>query len=192
MAPLDGSLRAFLDEVGGSQRTRAGGSVAALVTACAAALIAKIARASADWAEGAAVAAQAESLRDRAERLLGTIVEGYEGALRAREESSDEPGPRRDFALGQAYARAAEPPLELACAAADVAQLAAFVAESGDPGYRADAAVAALVAAGAAEAAAELVAVNLTASPGDARVREARRQAEEGARAATTARAARE
>lgn len=192
MAPLDGSLRAFLDEVGGSERTRAGGSVAAVATACAAALIAKVARASTDWAEGAAVAAQAESLRDRAERLLNTVSEGYEAALRAREETSGEPGPRRDFALGQAYARAAEPPLELARAAADVAQLAAFVAASGDPAYHADAAVAALVAAGAAEAAAELVAVNLTTSPNDERVREATRQAEEAARAATTARAVRE
>lgn len=192
MAPLDGSLRAFLDEVGGSERTRAGGSVAAVATAAAAALIAKVARASADWPDGAAVAAQAESLRDRAERLLGTVPEGYEAALRAREEGADEPGPRRDFALGQAYARAAEPPLELARTAADVAQLAAFAAESGDPAYRADAAAAALVAAGAAEAAAELVAVNLTAAAGDQRVREARKQAEEAARAATTARAARE
>jgi formiminotetrahydrofolate cyclodeaminase len=192
MAPLDGSLRAFLDEVGGSERTRAGGSVAALVTACAAALIAKIARASTDWAEGAAVAAQGESLRDRAERLVDTVAEGYEAALRAREENSEESGPRRDFALGQAYARAAEPPLELARVAADVAQLAAFVAESGDPAYHADAAAASLLAAGAAEAAAELVAVNLTASAGDARVREARKQAEEAARAATPARAARE
>ena len=192
MAPLDGSLRAFLDEVGGSERTRAGGAVAAVVTACAAALIAKVARASTDWAEGAAVAAQAESLRDRAEHLLDSVSEGYGAALRAREEGADEPGPRRDFALGQAYARAAQPPLELARTAADVAQLAAFVAETGDPAHHADAAAAALVAAGAAEAAAELVAVNLTTSPGDERVREARRQAEEAARAATTARAARE
>jgi hypothetical protein len=66
------------------------------------------------------------------------------------------------------------------------------VAESGNPALRADAVTAALLAAAAAGSAAELVAVNLTASAGDSRVLEAAKLAEEAARAAETARAVRE
>ena len=83
-------------------------------------------------------------------------------------------------------------PLEIARIATDVAQLAVAVARHGDPKYQADAGAAALVASAAAGAAADLVAVNLTASAKDDRVREARRLADEAARAAAEARAARE
>src|SRR6266550_2053044 len=58
-------------------------------------------------------------------------------------------------------------------AAADVTELAAHVAEYADPALRADAVAAGLVAAGCARAAAELVAVNLTVSASDDRVRRA-------------------
>ena len=77
-------------------------------------------------------------------------------------------------------------------AAADVAELAAFVARNGDPALRPDAVVAALLAAGSARAAAELVAVNLTAAANDERVHRADRLAEEAARTAEASRAARE
>ena len=192
MGLLDLRLRELLDEIAAEGRTPGGGSAAALVTAIAAGLLAKVARGSRDsWPEAAGIAAQAESLRDRATPLADVAVEQYEAALRIREESA-EPGERRDFALGRAYAKAAEPPLQIARAAADVAQLAVAVAESGEPALRADAVVAALLAAAAANAAAELVAVNLTASAGDPRVVEAAKVAEDAARAAETARAARE
>jgi len=192
MGLLDLRLRELLDEIAAEGRTPGGGSAAALVTAIAAGLLAKVARGSRDsWPEAAGIAAQAESLRDRATPLADVAVEQYEAALRIREESA-EPGERRDFALGRAYAKAAEPPLQIARAAADVAQLAVAVAESGEPALRADAVVAALLAAAAASAAAELVAVNLTASAGDPRVVEAAKVAEDAARAAETARAARE
>jgi len=192
MGLLDLRLRELLDEIAAEGRTPGGGSAAALVTAIAAGLLAKVARGSRDsWPEAAGIAAQAESLRNRATPLADVAVEQYEAALRIREESA-EPGERRDFALGRAYAKAAEPPLQIARAAADVAQLAVAVAESGEPALRADAVVAALLAAAAANAAAELVAVNLTASAGDPRVVEAAKVAEDAARAAETARAARE
>jgi formiminotetrahydrofolate cyclodeaminase len=116
----------------------------------------------------------------------------YEAALRLREDGAGEPGERRDFALGRAYAKAAEPPLQIVRAASDVAQLAILVARNGEPALRADAVVAAVLAAAAASAAAELVAVNLTASAGDPRVLEALKLAEDAARAAEAARAARE
>ena len=161
-----------------------GGPLAALVTASAAQLLADIAHASGDaWPDARGVAAQAESLRDRATPLAGLAAQAYEQALGA------EGG---DYELGRAYAQAAEPPLRIAEAAADVAELAALVAEYADPVRRADAVSAGLVAAGCARAAAELVAVNLTVSADDDRVRRADLLAEEAAHTAETARAARE
>jgi methenyltetrahydrofolate cyclohydrolase len=193
MGLLDLRLREFLDEIAAEGRTPGGGSAAALVTAIAAGLLAKVARGSGDsWPEAAGIAAQAECLRDRATPLAEAASKQYEAALRAREETGAEPSERRDFALGQAYTKAAEPPLQIVRAASDVAQLAIAVAESGEPALRADAVVAALLAAAAAKAAAELVAVNLTASASDPRVLEAAKLAEDAARAAEAARAARE
>ena len=193
MALLDLRLREFLDEIAADGRTPGGGSAAALVTAIAAGLLAKVARSSGDtWPEAAGIAAQADCLRDRATPLAQTDAEQYEAALRARAETNDEHGERRDFALGQAYAKAAEPPLQIVSVANDVAQLALAVAEGGNPALRADAVAAGLLAAAAASAAAELVAVNLTASARDPRVLEAAKLAQEAARAAETARAVRE
>jgi len=193
MALLDLRLREFLDEVAADGRTPGGGSAAALVTAIAAGLLAKVARASGEtWPEAAGIVAQAECLRDRATPLAEADAEQYEAALRASEEAGGEQGERRDFALGEAYAKAAEPPLQIVRAAGDVAQLAVAVAENGNPALRADAVTAALLAAAAASAAAELVAVNLTASASDPRVLESAKLAEEAARAAEAARAVRE
>jgi formiminotetrahydrofolate cyclodeaminase len=193
MGMLDLRLQEFLDEIAAEGRTPGGGSAAALVTAIAAGLLAKVARSSGgSWPEAAGIAAQAEALRDRATPLAETAAAEYEAALRVRAAGDGEPGERRDFALGRAYAKAAEPPLQIARAATDVAQLAVAVAESGEPALRADAVVAAVLAAAAASAAAELVAVNLTASAADPRVLEAAGLAKDAARAAETARAARE
>jgi formiminotetrahydrofolate cyclodeaminase len=178
MALLDLQLREFLDEIASARKAPGGGSVAALVTAAAAGLLAKVARASADtWAEARGVAAQAESLKDRVAPIAQLDADEYEAALQARADGGD-------FELGRAYARAAEPPLQIVEAAADVAVLSVVVARHGDPSLRADAVTAAALAAGAARAAAELVAVNLTASADDERVVRARRLAEEAAGAA--------
>jgi formiminotetrahydrofolate cyclodeaminase len=188
MALLDLRLGEFLDEVAAEGKTPGGGSVAALVTAAAAGLLAKVARESKDgWAEARGIAAQAESLRDRAAPLAQLSAEQYEAALRALDDPDASPSERRDFELGRAYARAAEPPLRIVEAATDVAQLAATVARNGDPSLRADAATAGVLAAAAARAAAELVAVNLTASSTDERARRARALAGEAARAADEA-----
>jgi formiminotetrahydrofolate cyclodeaminase len=193
MELLDLRVREFLDEVAAVKKTPGGGSVAALVTAMAASLLAKVARGSVDtWPEAAGIAAQAESLRARSAPLAQADAELYEAALEARGQSGEGQGARMDFALGQAYAKAAEPPLQIAHAASDVAQLALTVAQNGEPALRADAIAAALLAAAAARTAAELVAVNLTASAVDPRVLEAAKLAEEAARAAEAARAVQE
>ena len=166
------------------QTAPGGGPLAAEVTASAAQLLARIARASTgSWPDAAGVAAQAESLHDRAAPLAELAARAYEQALAASGSSHD---------VGRAYARAAEPPLRIAEVAADVAELAGVVAHYGDQALRADAVAAALLAAGSARAAAELVAVNLTAGANDDRVRLAERLAEEAARTAEEVRAARE
>ena len=187
MALLELRLREFLDEVAAAGKTPGAGSVAALVTAAAAGLLAKVARASADWPEAAGAAAQAESLRERAAPLAELDAREYEAALRARQEAGGESSERRDYAVGRAYSRAAEPPIQIAEAAGDVAQLAVTVVRSGDPGLRADAAAAGALAAAAARAAAELVAVNLTASEDDPRVVRVRALADDAARASEEA-----
>ena len=73
-----------------------------------------------------------------------------------------------------------------------MAALAALVARQCDPALRPDAVAAGLLAAGSAHAAAHLVAINLTTAPNDERVRRADALAEEAARTAEEARAARE
>lgn len=183
---LDLPLREFLDDVAAAGRTPGGGSVAALVTAASAGLLTKVARSSPEWPEAAGVAAQAESLRHRVAPVAQMDAEEYDAVLRAHREPSGGVA-ERDDALGRAYARAAEPPLRIVEAAADVALLSATVARSGEPSLRADAAAAGALAAAAARAAAELVAVNLTASPADDRVLRARALAADAERAADEA-----
>jgi methenyltetrahydrofolate cyclohydrolase len=179
VALLELQLDDFLDRVASTNRTPGGGSVAALVTAAAAGLVAKVARASTGtWSEAPGAAAQAEALRDRISPVAEVNAEAYEAALAAQGD---------DFDLGRAYARAAEPPLKIVETATDVATLSAIVARYGEQSLRADAVTAAALAAGAARAAAELVAVNLTASANDERVLRARMLSEEAAGAAERA-----
>jgi methenyltetrahydrofolate cyclohydrolase len=114
-------------------------------------------------------------------------AEQYESAVVSLANVGAEAPERRDFAVGRAYARAAEPPLRIVETATDVAQLGVDVARNGEPSLRADAATAAVLAAAAARAAAELVAVNLTASAADERVDRARKLAGLAAHAAEEA-----
>ena len=187
MTLLDLRVREFLEAVASEHRTPAGGSIAAVVVAAAAGLLAKVARASNEgWPEAAGVAAQAESLRDRVAPLAQLDADEYEAALRVQA-YAEQAGDRRDFALGRAYARAAEPPLRIVEAAAVVAELAVVLARMGEASLRAVAGAASALAAAAARSAAELVAVNLTATADDARVVRARALAADAARAADEA-----
>jgi len=157
----------------------------ALATAATAAAyaLAEIARAS----DRAAMAAQAEVLRLRVAGTARINALRYPRALAAQETTAALPEDRRDWEIGQAYARAAEPPLELARIAADIAELGASIVGEALAGLRADAAAATVLAAGAARGAVHLVAINLTAAPNDDRVAEARRCAETAERAASQA-----
>ena len=164
----------FLDRLAAEAPSPAGGSAAALGVAMAAALLAKVAKASPDWPDARAVVAQAERLRQRTAPLAQSDADAYEEALAALHLPDQLEPEVGAMALGPVLARAAEIPLVIAEAGADVACLAAQVADRGTPERRADAVAAALIAEGAARAAANFVAVNLTVTPEDERVLRAR------------------
>ena len=91
------------------------------------------------------------------------------------------------MALGQVLARAAEIPLVIAEAGADVATLALAAADRGTPEQRGDAVAAALLADAGTRAAAFLVAANLAVQPDDERVQRAWAVAEVASAAARSA-----
>jgi formiminotetrahydrofolate cyclodeaminase len=174
---LDLTARELLDELAGPVAP-AGGSALAFAVAMAAAVVRMAARASKDsWDGAAGVAAQADALRARAAPLAQLDADVLDSALAVRDGAAALSPEKRDWEIGKAFAAAAEPPLEIARAAADVAELAAEVAVSGDPRVRADAVAAATLAAAAARAAVTIVGVNLTSVEGDPRVAEAERLA---------------
>jgi formiminotetrahydrofolate cyclodeaminase len=174
---LDLTGAELLDELAGSTPP-GGGSALAFSVAMAAAVVRMAARASKEtWDAAAGVAAQADALRARAAPLAQLDADVYDRALAVRDGAAALSPEKRDWEIGKAFAAAAEPPLEIARTAADVAELAAEVAVSGDPRVRADAVAAATLAAAAARAAVTIVGVNLTAVDGDARVAEAERLA---------------
>jgi len=153
--------------VSSGEAVPASGWVAGVSASFAASLVAKAAVRSEGWSDSAGSRAQAVDLRDRLLSLAAADSEAYGAALDALE--------RRESDLGQALGAAAEAPLAIAEAAADVALLAADATERADGAARADAAAAAVLAAGAARAAAKLVAINLSTQPGDERIAAAER-----------------
>jgi methenyltetrahydrofolate cyclohydrolase len=188
MAPSRGdflelSLSDWHDALAGSDGVPGGGSALASALASAASVLAMCARASGSPGH----AAQAASLRARTAPLAQLDADTYAAALGARDELHSLGSEQRDFQLGRAFARAAEPPLEIARAAADVAELGAAIAESGEPRVRADAQAAVALAVGVARGAVALVEANLTALTDDPRVSQARRAAEDAAECARRA-----
>ena len=136
----------------------------------AAALVTKVARVSGGWSGAGAAIAQSERLRLRTAPLAQSDAEAYEEALAALHLPEQLEPEVKDMTLGQVLSRAAEIPLAIAEAGADVACLAAEVADRGAPERRGDAIAAALIAEAAARSAANLVAVNLTMTPDDERL----------------------
>lgn len=183
MQLLELTVRAWLGELGDRSPSPGGGAAAAVAAAMAASLVAMAARLSDDWQESGGIVAQASSLADRLASLAETDADVYTESLITLDHRDEIPPERRDYVLGEALARAAEAPLAIAEAAADVALLAAEAAERADPRLRPDAEVAAALAAAAAQAAARLVEVNLSTTRDDARVVDARTAAEAAVRA---------
>jgi formiminotetrahydrofolate cyclodeaminase len=184
LGPVDVlDLSELLDAIGSRAPAPGGGSAAALVGAMAAALCTKGARFTND--EGAV--AQGRALERRLLRMAPEDAKVFEDALRNLDEPRDPDPDRRDYQLGRSLAAAAEVPLRIAESCADVALLAAELAERGRPELQADAAAAAVLAEAAARVASHLVAVNLGTTESDDRVRRAERSADAaGAAAART------
>ena len=179
---LDLSLEELLDTLASPDPAPGSGFVAAVAVAMAAGLVAMAAQLlpAVDWPDARGAAAQAQALRSRVTPLAESNTRAYMEAISALEQPDGRPQGRepgkesRDEALARKLAKAADLPAQIGRAAADVAALAADVAENGNPGLRPDVAVAAALAVAGARAAATLVEVNLATTPGDDRVAQAR------------------
>ncbi len=172
---LNTSVGGLLDDLAEEGPAPGGGSAAALTASMAASLTASVARMSATgWGEAGGVIAQAESLRSKISPLIDLDARAYQEALDTLARRDEIAEPDRDARLQDALGRAAEIPLRIGEAAADVAELAALAAERGEAVVRADAAAAAMLAEGAARSAALLVEVNLATAEGDPRIASAR------------------
>jgi methenyltetrahydrofolate cyclohydrolase len=180
---LSAPLGDVLGHIASAIPSPAGGSAAAIAVAMGAGLTAMCARNSRDeWPEARAATAQAETLRARIEPLAQADAEAYDGALAAfRLPELLEPEVR-NATLGVALERAAAIPLAIAEVGADVADLAASLAEKGSQQVKGDAIAGALLAEAGTRAAAHLVRINLGATPEDARVMRAEANAEAASR----------
>jgi formiminotetrahydrofolate cyclodeaminase len=154
------------------------GNAAAISAAFAAALAAAAARGlDASVAEGAV--AQCDSLRERLCALAEHSAPAHRRALalldRAEHATShdDQNAGVRDHELGTALSEAADVPLAICEAAADVVALSCWIARDGPAATRADAVAAAALAEAAVASAAALVHTNLAVQPQDDRARRA-------------------
>ena len=199
MALVDRTLAEVLDRFGARESAPGGGSAAALTGALAAALTemsAAFALTPPRAAHGAGAAAAADpdpdladhqarlvAVRERAHELRGELLSladddtrSYAPVLDALAiERSD---PDRAARLRAALAAAADVPLAIAVAAAEVGELAFAAAQAGNAHLLGDATVGAVIAEAAARSAARLVALNLAACPQDARIGRAEAAAE--------------
>lgn len=175
-----GSLENLLDELEAPAPSPCGGSAAAAAAAMAASLVTMVARGSKQWPDGPGIAAQARALRARLMTLADADADAFARVLATMRDDSGTTE-QRDFALGDALLEAAEVPLAIAEAAADVADLAALAAGAAAPYLRPDATVAATLAEASVRASAHLVEINLATVRGD---RHSTRAAEVAAAAA--------
>lgn len=180
------ALDAFLDRLEAPAPSPCGGTAAAVTGAMAASLVTMVARGSTAWEDGAGIASQARALRLRLAALGDEDAAAFGEVLAEMREPKGRPE-QRDFALGVVLLRAAEVPLRIAEAAADVAELASAAAAEGSPHLRPDATAAAALAEAATRAAAHLVEINLAIVPGDRHSLEAAHLAEAAAAARTRA-----
>jgi methenyltetrahydrofolate cyclohydrolase len=126
------------------------------------------------WQEARGVAAQARALRARVVPLAQADSEAYAEVLAVLQLPEGGHAKERDFALGVALDRAAELPLAIAEAAADVVELSSHAVVSCDVKVRGEVLTAAVLGEAAVRAAAGLVAINLTTAEGDVRLARAR------------------
>ena len=180
VALTDGTLAELLDRIAAREPAPGGGTAAALSAATAAALV----QMAIAFGPQTGEVPRAALLRARLLELAEADLRSYGPVLAALRLERDEPG--RDAALQAALSDAAEVPLAIADAAAEVAELGVDAARAGSPHLIGDATAAVLLAEASARAAAGLVELNLAGASDDPRVR----TAAEAARRASAARAA--
>jgi formiminotetrahydrofolate cyclodeaminase len=155
----------------------AGGSVAALTVAMAAGLVEKAARLSTEhWIGAANVAKRAAVLRKVATVLIDADVAAFNDYLKAVRAARGQHTTRREAIIGPARERIVEVPLAVVRSAAEVAELAAEMAQHGNPNLRSDGYAALQLSAAAARSGATTLADNVR-SARDPRLVEAKRLA---------------
>jgi methenyltetrahydrofolate cyclohydrolase len=148
----DTTLEELLGQLEAPGPSPCGGATAALTAAMAGSLVAMVARGAPAWEEGASVAERATELRDRLVDLAWADTQAVAGLLELKRLPEDE--------RAQAIERAIESPAAIHSAAQEVAALAELAESHGKPVMRADATAARLLAAAAAQVAAEIMATN--------------------------------
>ncbi len=161
---LEQSLADFLDSVASGEPTPGGGAVAAVAVALAAGLSGMAARLSVGHlADAEELAERAGRLRQRVAPLAQEDANAYVRFLAAyRSPDNGDPESHQER-IRTALSGAADVPLAIAETGAEVAELAALLARTGNPNLRGDAIVAALLAEAGTRAATELVEINTTA-----------------------------
>jgi formiminotetrahydrofolate cyclodeaminase len=156
---LQDPVERFLDRIASAEPEATGGSVAAVAVAMAAGLVAMAARLAHEWPKASEVVERADALRSRTAALALADEDAYAKVIEALRLPADSPS--RDEEVAAALSAAADVPLAVAEAAAEVAVIAILVAREGNDRLRGDALVAAELAEAGARGAAELVAINL-------------------------------
>jgi formiminotetrahydrofolate cyclodeaminase len=177
VALADATVAELLEQLAARTPAPGGGTGAALAGATAAALTEMsvafaLSRAAGDDEAIAVALRRAGALRARLLELADADITSYEPVLEAL---ALEPGDsRRRSQVEDALSGAAEVPLEIAAACAEVTELAAASAgAAGNEHLLGDAGAAALIAEAATRAAVTLVEINLARSPGDPRLEQA-------------------
>jgi glutamate formiminotransferase/formiminotetrahydrofolate cyclodeaminase len=187
----------FVRSVSAPTPTPGGGSVAALAGALASALAGMVAGLTVGRPKYAAadatmreIGAQAVEHTSRLLALVDRDAAAYQAVVAAHKLPKTPAEPRR-AAIAAALTAAADVPLETARACAQIADLAARAAESGNPNAVSDAGVSALLAEAAARGAAYNVRINVAAmddpAAGLALAEEAQRLVADASRAAARA-----
>ena len=132
------------------------------MVAAAAALVEKSARLSGKQWDGAAAALErAHAIRVESFQLIEEDAQAFLAFIEAVRSKKD---------VDAAHARTVDVPLRMTRAASEVAELAVQLASHGNPNLRADAVVAATLAAAAAESGLTLISVNLGDAKNDPRL----------------------
>ncbi|MHB8589168.1 MAG: cyclodeaminase/cyclohydrolase family protein [Candidatus Dormibacteraceae bacterium] len=172
-------LSYLLEKIASREPAPASGSACGAVVAAAAALVEKAAHLSTKHWEGAAAAlGQAHALRVKSFELIEEDAQAYLAFVAVLRAAKNQERAESQEAVGTAHARTIDVPLRMIRAATEVTELAVQLAQHGNPNLRADAVVAATLAAAAAESGLTLIEVNLGEAADDARLALARKLAQ--------------